>query len=328
MKRQFVLFLICSICFSVLNIKAQVKNGANSFQSVLPEIQANPWDLDYQIKIQNLQNPQFADVIRKRVLRNKSTSTKIDQSLEKKISLGEARIKSRRAATTFRYNPNLTLKDYLLLQSDSSELRQIVEQNADTCLKMFRQSLRDYRLAQNDIADASALAFILSYEIFFGEKPSRAHLNWMRKKGKDILLKSASFQGIDDTERQRTFEIYGVLTMYAKILQGRGLKGDQNSQRESKETAGEVLKQIWGNSTETIQKLPVGFIHKGQKIILDSQATQFFNFNPNLQTAKKISGGNPQIEAQYQIFLNQVYKEMFLKKMPNNDLASCGTYSF
>lgn len=331
MKKQFVLFLFCLICLSVLNIQAQIKTvSENSFQTNLPEIQANPWDLEYQIKLQNIQNPQFADVIRKRFLRNKLSLKKEsdEEILQRKIYIGETRIKAGRASTTFKYNPNLTLKDYLLLKSDSYELRKIVEQNAEICLKMFRKNLHDEKLAQNDIVDASALAFVLSYEVFFGERPSKAHLNWMRKKGKEILLKLPSFQGVDNAERQRTFEIFGVLTMYAKILQERGLKGDKEALIEARETAGEVLKEVWGNSTDSILKLPVGFTHKGQKLISDNQATQFFKFNPDLLIAEKLSAGNSQTKTQYQTILNQIYKEMSLKKMPNNDLATCGTYSF
>lgn len=330
MRKQLVLFLFCLIGFFATNIRSQVTTvEINNFQAKLPELQANPWDLDYQIKMQNLQNPQFADVIRKRFLRNPTSPKKaFDETQEQKTSIGKARIKAGKATTTFKYNPKLTLKEYLLLQSDSNELRQIVEQNADVCLKMFRQSLKTHKLTQNDIVDAGALAFILSYEIYFGEKPSKSHLNWMRKKGRSILLKLANFQGTDDAERQRTFEIYGVLTMYAKLLQQNSLKGNILAAKEAKETSGEVLKEVWGSSTDSIQILPVGFIHKGQKIILDKQATQFFNFKQDLQTAKKLSGGNIQIETQYQSFLNQVYKEMFLKKMTNNDLATCGVYSF
>ena len=331
MKKQFVLFVFCFICFSVLSIQAQVKTvEGNSFQANLTEIQANPWNLDYQISLQNIQNPQFADLIRRRFLKNKLSLKEAynEETSKRKIFIGEARIKAGKASTTFKYNSNLSLKDYLLLKSDSYELRKIVEQNADICLKMFRKSLRDEKLAQNDMVDTSALAFVTSYEIFFGEKPSKAHLNWMREKGREILLKLASFQGVDDAERQRAFEIYGVLTMYAKILQERGLRGDKEAQIESKETAGEVLKEVWGNSTDSILKLPVGFTHKGQKLILDGKATQLFSFNPNLQTAKKLSSENPQIEAQYQTFLNQIYKEMNEKEMPANDLAACGTYSF
>lgn len=328
MKKQIVLFLLCLICFSVLNIKAQLKSGVSRFQAALPEIQTNPWDLNYQIKLENLQNPQFADVIRKRFLQNKLSPSRIDQSLEKKIQIGEARIKAGKASTTFKYNPNLTLKDYLLISSDSYELRQIVEKNAEICLKLFRQKLKENRLAQNDIVDSGSLAFVISYEIYFGEKPSKAHLNWMRDKGRDILLKLPGFQGVSDDERQRTFEIFGVLTMYAKILQERGLKGDKAAAAESKETAGEVLKEVWGNSVETIQMLPVGFIHKGQKLILDNQATHTFIFNPNRLTAQKLSKGNPEIESQYQFFLAQIYANMAEKEVPNNDLAACGVYSF
>lgn len=330
MKKQFVVFLFCLICFPGLNIQAQLKTDAsNSFSANLPEIQANPWDLDYQIKLQNIQNPQFADVIRKRFLKNKLSQPDLaKETLKEKIYIGEARIKAGKASTTFRYNSNLTLKDYLVLRSDSFELRKIVEQNADICLKMFRKSLRDEKLAQNDIVDAGALAFYISYEIFFGEKLSKAHLNWMREKGREILLKLPSFQGVDDAERQRTFEIFGVLTMYAKILQERGLRGDKEASIEAKETAGEVLKEVWGNSTDSILKLPVGFTHKGQKLISDNKATQFFNFNPDLQIAKKLSAGNPQVEAQYQTFLSQIYEEMSKQEMPNNDLAICGANSF
>lgn len=327
MKKQFVLFLLC--LFSLLPIQAQVK-ADDSFQAKLPEIQASPWNLDYQIKLQNIQNPQFADLIRKRILKNKIPITQgtAEEIQKRKIYIGEARIKSGKASTTFKHNRNVNLKDYLLLKSDSYELRKIVEQNADICLKMFRKRLRDEKLAQNDIVDASALAFIISYEIFFDEKPTPEHLNWMREKGREILLKLPSFQGVDDSERQRAFEIYGVLTMYAKTLQERGLKGDQAASMEAKETAGEVLKEVWGNSTDSILKLPVGFIHKGQKLISDGKATQFFNFNPNLQTAQKLSAGNPQIETEYQAFLKQVYQEMSEKEIPDNDLAACGTCSF
>lgn len=328
MKKQFVLFLICSVYFSFFSIKAQVKTRGDIFQSALPEIQVYPWDLNYQIKIQNLQNPQFADVIRKRFLRNKFSAPRNDQTLEGKILIGEARIKAGKASTTFKYNPSLSLKDYLLLSSDSYELRQIVEKNAEICLKMFRQKLKENGLVQNDIVDSGALAFVISYEIYFGEKPSKSHLNWMRKKGRDILLKLPSFQGVGDAERQRTFEIFGVLTMYAKILQQRGLRGDKESLAESRETAGEVLKEVWGNSVDSIQMLPVGFIHKGQKMILDNRATHTFIFNPNRLTAKKLSRGNPEIETQYQSFLAQIYTNMAEKEVPNNDLAACGAYSF
>lgn len=328
MKKQLVLFLVCLFCFSALNNEAQIKPGINRIQVSLPEIQANPWDLDYQIKIQNLQNPQFADVIRKRFLRNKFSVPKSDQSIEGKILIGEARIKAGKASTTFKYNPNLSLKDYLLLSSDSYELRQIVEKNAEVCLKMFRQKLKEHHLAQNDIVDSGALAFVISYEIYFGEKPSKSHLNWMRKKGRDILLKLPSFQGVGDAERQKTFEIFGVLTMYAKLLQQRGLRGDTESLAESRETAGEVLKEVWGSSIDSIQILPVGFIHKGQKMILDNRATHTFIFNPNRLTAKKLSRGNPEIETQYQSFLAQIYTNMAEKEVPNNDLAACGAYSF
>lgn len=325
MRKQTVLFLICLFCFFCINIRSQELG----VQFVLPEIQTNSWDLESQINSQNIKTPQFADVIRKRFLKKKIPQIKqFDETQERKIQIGEARIKAGKATTTFKYNPKLSLKDYLLLRSDSDELRQIVEQNADVCLRMFRQNLQARRLSQNDIVDAGALAFILSYEVYFGLKPSDSHLNWMRKKGRDILLKSPNFQGVPDDERQRTFEVFGVLTMYAQILQKRSYRGDKEAGIEAKETAEEVLKEVWGSSIDSIQILPKGFIHKGQKIIQDKQATQFFNFNPNLQTAKKMSNGNAQIESQYQSILNQIYKEMFARKMANNDIAICGTYSF
>ncbi len=327
MNKRFVIHFLFTICLLSLNIIAQEKKPD---AIALPEIQASPWNLDYQISIQSLQSPQFADVIRKNILKPKNDAKKESEvEIKKRIIFeGEARIKAGKASTTFKYNDNLTLKDYLLMRADSPELRNIVEQYATTCIKLFRKKLSDEKLAQNDVVDAGALAFVISHEVFFGEKPTKNHLKWMRTKGREYLLRSANFQGVPDDERQRTFEIYGVLSMYAQVLQIKGLQGDLAAAKEAKETAAEVLKEVWGGSTDSIQLLPIGFIHKGQKIISDGKATQVFNHNSNLGVAKRLAGGNRDIAIQFQAWLDKFSQEMMDKQMSINDLAMCGTASF
>jgi hypothetical protein len=317
MRRQFCLSLIFSaLLFFSVQAQPTVIN--------LPEIQTDSWNLNYQLSLQNQQRPQFADVVRKKTKKNPNELSE-EEAYRRRILVGEAKIKAGKATTTFFYNPRLSLKNYLLLQADSMELRQIVEQYADVCLEMFRKSLLQNKLKRNDIADTSALAFVTAYEIYFGEMPSKEHLRWMQFRGREILLNSPGFQGVADADRQRAYEIYGVLTMYAKILRERG---NQDALNEAKETAGEVLQGIWGSSADTIQILPVGFTHKGQKIINDGNATVSYKFNPSSPISRKLANGQSQTEAQYQTLLNNFYQKLETEGRLKNDLAACGTYSF
>ena len=180
-------FWNCAFCLIFLLV-------VNNFSQNLAELQISSWDLGYQIKLQNQRTPQFVDLIRKKNASVKPiTKTEVSETeiYQQNVAVGEGRIRASKALTKFQYNPKLSFKQYLLLRADSPELKKVIEQYADVCLKLFRKQLKTEKLAQNDIADASALAFILAYEVYFGEKLSAEYIKWKRGKGREVLLNSA-----------------------------------------------------------------------------------------------------------------------------------------
>ena len=260
----------------------------------------------------------------------KDLSAKLYQEAVQRVRVGQTRIKAGQASTSFR-NTQFSLVSSLLESATTPELKQKVNQFAALNLKQFRDEIRVRGLLSNDVVDGQALAFVICYEIYFGQKPSKVHLDWVRQNSRRSLLKNAYFQGGDDGERQRKYETNAAMTMYAKMINEKGA----NNANEAKDIAENVLQFIWENSAETLYMTATGFMHKGSKIIADGKSTFIYNYNPNLKAAQKLAesgkqtfGDNIGYHAKnYQNSLNLFYQEMERRGGRKGDLAWCATIS-
>jgi hypothetical protein len=255
-----------------------------------------------------------------------SRMANLRMELNSRLTYGYAIIKAGKATTTYKSSPTFSLKNQLLQQAASPEIKQLVLQQTDISLKEFRDELRQNSIPQNDYADAKALVFIIAYEVYFGEKPSVAHLTFARKIAKTAYLKDAVFQSYNDLERQEKLESDEALVIFARMLKA---KGDLGSVAQAKIIAKSILEKLWVNSVETILMTKTGFMHKGRKIIDDGKATHLFKYNPNQPIPEsgilKNSQFRTQILGDYKQYLQQFYQVMEQKGGQKGDLAWCGT---
>lgn len=239
---------------------------------------------------------------------------------------GQAVINAGQAKTTYQPNPAFSLKNYYLPKAVTPELKRLVEQYAELCLRQYREELRARGLRQNDYADGRALAFVLCYETWFGVAPTPAHLAMARQFARDTYLKDPIFQSYNDNERQLRAEPDGAMAMYARLL---AAKGDAASVREARSVAKSLLEALWGNGVETILMTKTGFIHKGKQIIAEGKATHLYRHNPNLPSAEmKVAANDPyraKVAAEYQRRLQLFYQVLAQKGGRKNDLAWCAT---
>lgn len=246
--------------------------------------------------------------------------------LQSRLNYGYAIIKAGKATTTYKANLSFSLKNRLLEQANTPELKQAVLQNADVSLKKFHDELRAKGMPANDYADGKALAFIISYEVYFGEKPSGAHLAFARKIAKTAYLKDAVFQSYNDLERQEKLETDEAMAMFAKTLKE---KGDTSSVAQARVISKSILEKLWGNSIETILMTNNAFMHKGRKIIEDGKAAHLYNYDPNQAIPEsgllKNSEFRKEILGDHKQYLQQFYQIMAQKGGQKNDLAWCGT---
>ena len=240
---------------------------------------------------------------------------------------GLARIKSGNASTTFTNSSSFSLKGYLSERiSNTTDGKQIIEQYAAIASQQFHQEMNARGLIANDLADGFALEFVICYEIFSGQKTTDPHLQSQRKVIKPYLLSDSMFQGGDSLERQKDYEYFGVLAMYAKMLYE---KKDPQSIQQAKAIAESILPTLWKKPAFTILMTPTGFIHKGKKIIDEGKATHLYSYNPNLRTAQKLAKDQKTDSdtAKYQNYLDVFYQEMTKRGGQKNDVASMLTFS-
>jgi hypothetical protein len=260
-------------------------------------------------------------------------SAQLYQEAVAKINRGAARIRAGKASTAFQPDTSFSLVKSLLANAETLAQKQKINKFAALNLKQFREELKKRGLAANDSADGAALVFIVCYELFFGERTSPAHLEFYRRVTRQYLLKSLYFQGELDSERQRKHEIYGSLAMYAKMVRDNRAAVSRGDFEEAKTITQALLEKVWRNSTDTILMTPTGFAHKGEKIIAEGKASNSFNYNPNLQTARLVANGrntlfkdNVNFHAGiYQERLNYFYQEMQKRGGRRGDLAWCAT---
>ena len=334
------LVFIASICVFVL-LSTSNANGQGDYETVFNpktgnvEQQYNPWNPENTAQERRADNQRFNDLINS----HRQSQARASQAYLRQLSInlyqaavlrtkkGETRIKNGQASTGFKNLPGFSLKNYLLSQVKTPDLKLKVEQFAEASFNQFTAEVRAHGLQINDIADGEALAFVIAYELYFGGKSTSAHLQWLRQKGKEGLLKDSWFQGGADEERQRQYEMYGALIMYAQMIRRKNNLASVSDLQEAKDIAAEVLRTVWGNSTDTILMTQTGFMHKGNKIIADGKATHLFAYNANLPTARRMaSNSKTQGLAQvYQNNLNLYYQELARRGGQRNDLAWCGT---
>jgi hypothetical protein len=231
-----------------------------------------------------------------------------------------------KATTTYKPGPAFSLKNYFLQQARTPELRQLVEQYAELCLRQYRDELRARGFGLNDYADGRALIFVICYEAYAGEKPSPAHLAAVRQHARASYLKDPIFQSYNDLERQQRVEPDGALALYARLL---AAKGDAASRREARSVAKPILESLWGNNAETILMTRTGFIHKGRQIIADGKATHLYQYDPNLPSAEMMVSQHNRFRAdivrEYKQRLALFYQVLAQKGGQKNDLAWCAT---
>jgi hypothetical protein len=246
------------------------------------------------------------------------------QEITKRHLTGLAIIRAGKATTRFTPSPRFNLLAYLTQRAQTPEARQQAQQYGAEASKRYHNELQARRLRENDLADGLALDFILCYEIYFRQRTTPAHLQFQRTVIAKYLLGSSLRQGADDLERQKDFEFFGALSMYAKML-----SEQPATQAKAREIAASVLPTLWGKPIDTILLTPTGFAHKGASIIARGQATPYFTYNPALSAAQKLSQINnaPNLAATYQNYLNVFHQEMAKRGGQKNDLASYATFS-
>lgn len=291
---------------------------------------------DYERNIRNMNESSWKNIeaINQRARENTEALNRImEDAMDRRMQLtarlnyGNAIIRAGKATTTYKSSSNFSLKNFLLQQAETPVQKQLAEQYTDICLKQFHAELTTNGMGLNDYADGVALTFILSYEVYFGVKPSKAHLAVARKYAKSGYLKDAVFQSYDDEERRSKIEADEVVTQYARIISG---KGDSNLVKEAKFIAKAVLEKIWFNSVETILMTKTSFIHKGQQFINDGKATNLYTYNPNIQTAEmNVKNPDKDFREKYiqerKQMLQSFYQVLEQKGGQKNDLAWCAT---
>lgn len=211
--------------------------------------------------------------------------------LRQRAARGNQIIKAGKASLKFQPSGQYSLRDEFLKTVKDPKWRPFVEKFAESSWQEFAAELEAKNLSPNDLADVSALAFVISFEIYKGERPTDAHLRNFRRLIAAAILKNPYIQGDEDFYKQDLAERNGAMAMFAKRLAAQGRPSDAKTLAEI------VIKNIWETPAEYVGMTKDNFAHRGELIIAGGKATHLFKFNPNSDAAEKLAKENGYLNA-------------------------------
>ena len=239
-------------------------------------------------------------------------------------SLGKKRIKSGTASTRVTPAPQFSLVAGKRKAEYGAALRE------------FHSKLKESSLVPYDLADGSALAFIMNFEVLSGgAKPTATHLKNLQKDFRTRFLNDALLQGVPEEQRQKTYE---ALAIHSVLVQKRWRKATAEQEEgvveAAKVHARSLISTLWNGPADKIVMTATGFADRGEKTIKDGRAKTSFKrirSEANVEAfANNILQRSPRYSdpESYRKLLDRFDREVEKRNCKTNDLADCNTVAF